>query len=178
MSKSPDVDGLRVATFGALASRPTATLPQGDAEPLFTITGGRVMVNLLIGVVTVAVENVTVNTRLRFKPDAAADTPTDLCAVTDLDNIGVGRYLSLDQAVADTLLLIEDSGEPGDLIPTHPGWLLGPGEIIFNCDASPTGSIQWDLFYIALDGGAVATANTAGGFAVSATSHYSSQDLT
>ncbi|MCP4963124.1 MAG: hypothetical protein GY925_28135 [Actinomycetia bacterium] len=147
-----DPDELRVATYGAKVTRATATLPQSTSETLFTVATGKVVVTLVIGTPTVAIQDTANNTKLQFDPDNGAAT-VDLSAALDVAGIPIDRYITLDSAATDALKTAESVTPPANMTDA-PGLLLGPGLIILDCAASATGSVTWDLFYKALTAGA------------------------
>lgn len=148
-----DAASIRAVTQGTLVSRATATLPQGVAEALFTITGGRIIVIALVGEVTVAVQNQLNNTRLVFD-GTATGADQDLCAVLDIANHAVGELYTITGTVGDAMvsdLLIGNGTLASPLT-------LSEGDIELNCAASNTGSVQWDLIFVALDSDALVVA--------------------
>ena len=75
------------------SERATQALPQGAAEALFTITGGRIVVIQIVGEVTTVLANTANNTKLVNNPTTG--TSQDLCAVLDVANDEVGTLYGI-----------------------------------------------------------------------------------
>lgn len=134
------------------SERATDTLPQGAAEALFTITGGRIIVVGIVGEVTTAIENSANNTKLVNNPTTG--TSQDICAVLDIANDEVGTLYGITGVLSDAMV---GAGQAlrAQLVPLI---LNGPGTIDLDCAGSITGSVKWSLFYRPLDRGAHVTA--------------------
>jgi hypothetical protein len=141
-------------TFGIKVSRPTANLPQTTAHALFTITGGRVFVPLILGEVTTIIQTQANNTKLTYDPVDAGATQ-DLCAVLSITAHAVGQIFSITGLATDAMRASLNYGR-GGLI-TQP-LILKAGNILLDCAASNTGQVKWDIWYLPLDDGAVVQA--------------------
>ncbi len=135
-----------------IVERAAANLPQSTQSPLFTISGGRVVLTSLTGEVTTAVQNQTNNTKVVYNPTTGSDK--DLSGAVELGNAAVGVYLGLDP---DMML----ASTPALQAATSYVWAelirpiaLGPGTVDLNCVASNTGQTKWTLVYRPLDSGA------------------------
>lgn len=140
----------KLGGFGFRVDRAAATLPQGVAGALFTITGGRIALTCLIGEVTVAIANTTNATKLVLDMTATG-TDQDLCATLDIDNDAVGELYTISGTVGDAMrsdLLIGLSNL------TSAPLILSEGDIELNCGGSIAGEIGWSLWYYPLDLGA------------------------
>lgn len=127
--------------------RATADLPQTDAEALFTITGGRIVVTQIIGEVTTVIETQANETKLVHNP--ATGTDVDLCAVLDITADEVGTLYGITGTFANAMV------GAGQALPTQAvNVVLKPGTIDLDCGASNTGKVKWTLFWAPLDGGA------------------------
>jgi len=62
----------RDAMFGQKISRATATLPQTTAAPIFTVSGGRIVLTGLLGQVTTVIQTQANNSNLNEKPTTDA----------------------------------------------------------------------------------------------------------
>lgn len=142
-------DEIRAIALGTLVSRATAALPASTDDALFTISGGRVIVVALVGEVTTVIQTQANNTKLKFNPTATG-ADQDLCAVLDITGDAVGELYTISGTVGDAMrsdLLI------GNPVLTNP-LVLSEGDIELDCAATNTGSVAWDLIYVALDTGA------------------------
>ena len=133
-----DILGIRV-------QRATANLPQTAAAPIFTISGGRVLLRGIVGEVTTAIQNQANNTKLTANPTAAGATDTDICAVVDIANLGVGGLLGITGTFATAM-------QKGGAVNVNPiGIVLVTGTLDLNCAASNTGQVKWTAYYMPLD---------------------------
>lgn len=136
--------------FGFRVDVDTAALPQSTDGALFTITGGRVALTLLLGEVTTVIQTQTNNLKVKFNPtETGADQ--DLCANLDITGDAVGELYTISGTVGNALrsdLLIGAGTLKGTPL------ILSEGNIEIECSASNTGSVQWSLWYYPLDLGA------------------------
>jgi len=147
-------DALAQVQLGIRVDRPTATLPQGTAGSIFTITGGKVLMTGIIGEVTTAIGGANA-TKLIANPTVATAADTDLCAAVDINTCDIGDLLSITGTPADGLLAAH-AGAVQMLGPT--GVVLQTGALQLHCVGSTTGNIKWSLWYVPLDTGAYVTA--------------------
>lgn len=133
--------------------RAGAALPQTTQSPLFTITGGRILVYGILGEVTTAIQNQANDTQLVFNHATAADV--DLCADLNIANDAVGELYSITGTFANAML--SGFALPATVLPAP--LILSEGSIDLDCAASNTGAVAWTLFWAPLDDGTyVATA--------------------
>lgn len=131
-------------------SRVAANLPATAAEEIFQVTGGRVLVRLLLGEVTTVIQNQLCNLKVTTNPSSG--TSGDVASNLDIANDEVG-----------TLYLVE--GDATALIGVNAGtgfgagginpWIAPVGGIDIETSATNTGAIKWDIWYLPLDPGAV-----------------------
>ncbi len=136
--------------LGFRVEKATATLPQTGDGALFTISGGRVMLTMLVGEVTTAIQNQANATKVKFNPDATG-VDQDLCATLDIDNDAVGELYTLSGVVGDAMrsdLLIGAGTLQGAPL------ILSEGSIELDSAANNSGSVKWTLWYIPIDDGA------------------------
>lgn len=137
--------------LGTRVDRATDTLPQSGDEALFAITGGRVLLTLIVGEVTTVMGATANNTKLKFNPSATG-SDVDLCAVLATEDDAVGTLYSItgdfSDALKDGVLALET-----DALPERP-IVLSEGAIELDCAANNTGSVAWSLWYVPLDDGA------------------------
>tara|TARA_Y100000310_G_scaffold50965_1_gene47032 strand:- start:7104 stop:7799 length:696 start_codon:yes stop_codon:yes gene_type:complete len=136
--------------LGFRVDKATAALPQTTDGTLFTITGGRVLLTLIVGEVTTVIQTQANNMKLKFNPDASG-ADQDLCAVLDVTGDAVGELYTISGTVGDALrsdLLIGLASLKGETM------ILSEGLIELDCSASNTGSVKWSMWYYPLDLGA------------------------
>lgn len=139
-----------IGGLGFRVDRDTEDLPQTGDGSLFTITGGRVLVTMILGEVTTVIETQDNNTKLKFNPTATG-ADQDLCAVLNITADPVGELYTISGGVGDAMrsdLLIGAGNLYNDPL------ILSEGEIELDCAASNTGQVQWSVWYYPLDVGA------------------------
>lgn len=146
MAESQPLMGLTKATLGQRVNRATANLLNGD--DLFTVAGGRVQVNLILGEVTTIMETKTINLKLQANPTTG--TTNDLCANLDMTAAEAGSLLTISGTAADALR----KGSSGGVIGQGNPIVVAIGAIEAAVGATHTGSIKWSLWYVPLDDGA------------------------
>ena len=138
--------------------RAAKALPQTTNEQLFRVYGGRVIVKLLIGEVTTAIQStdpvLSVDTSRLDDAGALVGTADVVASTIDTSSDEIG-----------TIYVVEgdDSGLVSTQVAAHQTlnareWLMPQGQIILVAGASKTGAIQWDLWYQPLDEGAYVVA--------------------
>lgn len=130
--------------LGIQVERATATLPQTTQSPLFTITGGYVLVTQIVGEVTIVIQTQVNGTQLVGNPTVGVDT--DLCADLDITADAVGTLYGITGILADAMLGVG----PGALQGQTVGVVLNVGSLDLDCAASNTGAVKWRLWYIPL----------------------------
>lgn len=139
---------LRTLLFGTKVDRATATLPQGTAHALFTISTGRILLTSIVGQVTTIIQNQANNTKLTANPTAG--TSVDLCAVLSIANDEVGCLYGITGLFSDAMV---GSNAGATVIQRNP-IVIPVGTIDLDCGANNTGSVKWSLTYVPLDDGA------------------------
>jgi len=137
---------MRDLVLGRKVERATDNITTG--EELFTIAGGRVQVNLILGEVTTIIETKTVNFKLVADPTTG--TSTDLCGNLDLSADEVGALYTISGAAATAM----QRGESGSVLTQATSVIVAAGAIEATVGATHTGSIKWTLFYVPIDDGA------------------------
>jgi len=149
MSITEEGMALRKLMLGIKVDRATANMTTG--LELFTVSEGNCQVNLMIGEVTTAIENKTVN--YTIVADPTTGTSTNIAGLLDCDDDEIGTLYTV-SGVAATALQVGMSGSvPGPLQPFE----VAPGAIEITVGATHTGSVKWTLFYIPLEDGAYIT---------------------
>jgi len=137
----------RLGIYGVSVSRDADNLPADDSAPIFNVVGGRVAITQIIGVVTEAIEDQANDTKLTTTPtDGVA---ADLCAALDIAADTVGTIYGITGTPANAMV--------GSTVLTKQATqlIVGEGTIDLECAAANTGAIQWTIYYIAMDDGAV-----------------------
>lgn len=140
--------------LGFTAAKAAATLPATTTQNIFTVTGGRCLVTLLLGQVTTVIQAQECN----LKVTSAPTTGTAVDLASDLDING---------KEAGTLLLVEGDGTA--LVGANAGaalsgvgamsFIVPVGNIRIETSATNTGATKWDIWYFPLDiGAAIASA--------------------
>lgn len=143
--KNQDV---RTIALGLGVSRATSNLPATAALPIFTITGGRILVRSLIGEVTTIIQAQACTVKVTSTP--LAGSAVDLSAVSgSISGLEVGARLTLPSAAATALV----TGNAGGVIGDQAKWIIGAGSLSYTTSATNTGQIKWDLIYVPLDVG-------------------------
>lgn len=127
-------------------------LVTGGPISLLTITGGRVRILDLFGVVTTVIGAVATSIRLDANPTVGADTP--LCAVGVITLAPVGSLVSLTGVVADalTVVLATQGAVRGMTVPL----ILNPGtldEVV--AIGGTTGDLTWYITWEPVEDGAI-----------------------
>lgn len=134
--------------LGLRVDRDTAALPQTTTGSLFTVSGGNILLTLILGEVTTVIETQANNTNLVANPTTG--TTTDLCAVLDITGGEEGTLYTISGTAGDAL----QSGSSGSVIAQAASVIVAPGAIQLTCAASNTGSVQWSVWYVPLVAGA------------------------
>ena len=136
--------------LGIRVDRATANMTNG--LDLFTVSGGRVLVNLILGEVTTIIETKTVNFKLQANPTTG--TTNDMSANVDLSAKEAGTLIS----IAGTAGTATQTGSSGSVRAQDAAMVVATGTIAATVGDTHTGSVKWSLWYIPLDDGAYVTA--------------------
>lgn len=144
---------LRTIDFGIQISRATAAITAVSTKPLFTVSGGLVLLTSVVGVVTTAIQAQANNIKLVATPTVGA--VNDLTGVYDATaGLAAGGLLGVTGLAADVLVASTGGGVSNVRNPVA----VNVGVIGLNTSASSTGSVRWVLTYIPLEDGAAVTA--------------------
>lgn len=145
-------DAAAMFRLGARVDRATAALPQTAAGTIFVISGGRVLISLIIGEATVVIQTQLNNTKLKLVPTVGSTV--DLCAVKDITALEVGGKLVVNGVAATALVQANAGAIIAETVPV----VCAVGNLQLDCAASNTGSIKWSLWYVPVDDGALVVA--------------------
>jgi hypothetical protein len=143
VSSRTEIPILRTLTH---VKRATASLPQSTTEELFAITGGRILVHLLLGEVTTVIQSQTNNAKLTINPTTG--TSGDVAANLDITGDEVSALYFPE---GDATALIGANGGTGFAAGGIQHFIVPIGGIDLTCSASNTGAVKWDLWYEPLD---------------------------
>ena len=138
--------------LGFHVARSTAALPQSTTGNLFTVSGGRVLVTMLFGQVTTAIQATDPVAKITSTPTTGS--AVDIASTVDLSSLEIGGLII---AEGDTTALIKVNGGGGGPANFMP-WICPAGTIDLITSASKTGNVKWDLWYLPLDEGAAVAA--------------------
>lgn len=167
VSPSALAAGVFADAYGALVTGGAKTLPASTSGDIFLVTGGRVIVTSLTGVVSTVIQAQPTTLSVGNKPSGGSSSTASFCATADLNAKPVGTSLAVPQAKASALIVSGTDGtvlwntsSGGQGVPaTSGGLLLVPaGSIQVTTVATSTGAITWSVTYIPYDAGAVVTA--------------------
>jgi len=140
------------SAFGIRVSRATAALPAGATGSLFTVSGGRVLVTSIVGIVTTSIQAQANAIKLVATPTTGS--VNDLSATVESNGLAAGGMLSPTGLAGDALVKSTGGGVSGLRNPI----VVSPGAIGLNTAATNTGSIRWILTYVPLEDGAAVVA--------------------
>lgn len=144
-------DRITQLALGYRVSKSAATLPATTTQNIFTITGGRIAVFLLLGEVTTIVQAQACNLKVTSAPTTG--TAVDLSSNLDINGKEAGTLLLSE--LDGTALVGANAGAALSGVGT--AFCIVPiGSIRIETSATNTGATKWDLFYFPLDMGAVA----------------------
>lgn len=147
-----DVDSTAGFLLGKEATRAAANLPATTAAPIFTVSGGRILLLSIVGEVTTIIQAQLCNQKLTANPTVGADV--DLCAVVDINGDAVGTMYNITGTLANAMV-----ATPSGAMPTQAAAVVvAAGTIDLSESATNTGQIKWTLHYVPLDAGATVVA--------------------
>jgi len=144
-------NALRELIFGRHVKRNTAALPAGVAGNIFTVSGGRILVNLLVGTVTTVIQNQACTLSVGALPTVGTGSATNLGTATSIIAAPVGSSIAANPGGA---VVVDITTEAGISVAAGFPAVVNTGTITITPSATNTGSVQWDIFYVPLDDGA------------------------
>jgi len=134
-----------------VTNKATATMPQGAASALFTVTGKIKLLNI-IGEVTTVLGSTANALKLVANPTVGADV--DMCATVEGNAAAVGSLFTITGTVANAMIKTVSACVPTQASPQ----IITAGTIDLNAAGSTTGSIKWTVVYEPIDQGALVLA--------------------
>jgi hypothetical protein len=150
-------DQVRAVSLGIKVEKAAAILPATGLQTLFTVSGGRVLVTLLLGEVTTVFDG-TVNS-LNVVHDPTVGAVGDLNAATVCTSDAAGTLYTVTGIQA---ALMGTQKEGGTEVPTHvvavaplTPFVLPAGVTKLQTTATDTtGATKWTICYVPIDAGA------------------------
>jgi len=137
--------------LGQTVERATEVIAIGTV-PIFTVSGGRIVVTQIVGEITIVMQNIPTTLRLQSNPTLG--TTSNICADLDVDLYEDGDLLGITGITADGML---PAATGGVVEAQTQGVIVQEGVIDLVAGANNTGSVKWTLKYIPLDNGATVT---------------------
>jgi len=125
-------------------------------QNLFSIAGGAIKLDAIVGQVTTAIAAGANNTKLVYTSTGGA--AVDLCAVLNVASAAIRKTLTITGIKADALKLSPDEGVTVIVDATSAYVILNPGIISMNCSATTTGVIRWEMAYEPVSADSLVTA--------------------
>lgn len=168
MPVSPAAQAAQIfaAYYGALVTGAAKTLPASTSGDIFTVTGGRVIVTSLTGVVSTAIQNQACTVSVGHKPAGGSSQAATLASATAVTNAVLATSLAVPAfssgSPAALVVLAPTALVPGvdlGVVATSGGIAMVPaGSIQITTSATNTGAIQWSVTYVPYDAGATVAA--------------------
>lgn len=148
-------------TLGTMVFRPASVPVAATWLPIFNVTGGNVLMTMLIGETTVAEATGATNMDMQIDPTAAGASVA-LSAATAVTNDVVGIIYTFTGVPTDGCyagLAVPGGMSAGLVAQGFHGWIVPPGTVEWRESvAVPTHEVQWYMFYVPIDRGATVTA--------------------
>ncbi len=150
MSTQVPGKALRLANYGTMVNRAAGTLPATTNAALFNVTGGRIILVMIVGQVTTAIQ-AQANTLSLSTTSTVGSISTALTAGVDVTGAAVGTLYGIDGVRANAAVLGSNVYSSNELV-------VQPGTIRWTTTATSTGAMSWSVLYIPMDDGAAVTA--------------------
>lgn len=134
---------------GFRADKTAATLPESTTQNIFTVAGGRVLVNMLFGEVTTVVQAQACNLKVTCAPTTG--TAVDIASNVDI-NAKEARGLFMVEGDG-TALVSTTAGAAYSAVGFNP-FVVAEGVIRIATSATNTGATKWSCYWVPLDEGA------------------------
>lgn len=134
-----------------VTNKAAATLPQGGASAIFTVTG-KVKILNIIGEVTTVLGSTANAVKLISTPTVGS--AVDMCATVEGNAAAAGALLTITGTLANAMIKTTSGA-----VPSQASAVIVPaGTISFNAVASTTGAVKWTCVYEPIDPGAMVIA--------------------
>lgn len=141
------IDVSPIGVLGIHVARATAALPQSATGHLFSITG-RVMVTMLVGQVTTAIQSTDPVAKITGTPTVG--TAVDIASTVDLSSLEIGGFIFVE---GDGTALVKSNAGAAFIGANSGRFIANAGYIDLITGASKTGNVKWDLYYVPIDDG-------------------------
>lgn len=147
-------DAITMTSLGFHVAKATATLPASTTQHLFVITGGRVLVNLLVGEVTTIIQSSDPVAKVTSTPTTGS--AVDVASTVDISSLEAGGLLMVE---GDGTALVKGNAGAAFFAAGQHQFVAPIGYLDLITGATKSGATKWDLWYVPLDeGAAVASA--------------------
>jgi hypothetical protein len=161
MTAVQSATSIRQVALGRFVQGAAKTVPQNATQTVFTVSGGRIMLTVLYGLVTTVIAGTAPAAKYIATPTTG--TLNDMCATLVITSDEVGMMWQLPSAVGSALIGAASTGKSGSVSGNtgmYCGQIVAPGTIGFNVSAADaTGAVIHTLCYIPLDAAATVVAN-------------------
>jgi hypothetical protein len=137
--------------LGILVAGSSKLLPQSGTTALFTISGGRILLTSILGLVTTRIQSQVTNTRLQSIP--LVGSIGDLCTAADIAGRETGSTLTVTGMFGSALRVTNAGAAPTVTQPM----VIPAGTLALTCGAGSAGAVSWLATYAPLDDGATMT---------------------
>jgi hypothetical protein len=157
---------LFAAHYGALVTGAAKTLPASGSGDIFTVTGGRVVITSITGVVSTVIQNQACTLSVGHKPTGGSSQVATLATATSIIAAALGTSIAAAPfsggSPAALAVIAPTAVVPGTdlgVALTAGGLALVPaGTIQVTTSATNTGAIIYSISYVPYDVGATITA--------------------
>jgi hypothetical protein len=137
--------------LGNCVAKTAQALPAGTTATLFTVSG-TVLVRMLAGLVTTAIQNQACTLSLGVTPTSGSAANTAVCTAGTITNLSIGNLFvpAFTDNVGAAPVIAPVIGLPDD----SSAFLCSAGVITWTTSATNTGDMAWYLSYVPVDPGA------------------------
>lgn len=155
------------AYYGALVTGAAKTLPASTTGHLFTVSGGRVIVTGMTGVVSTVIQAQACTISIGNTPTGGTGVNTSVTSASgSVSGLALGASLGVQAFSSGSPQALLFTGASGVLAAPELGvsvddggiCLVPAGTIDWTTSATNTGAVTWSLSYIPYDAGAAVTA--------------------
>src|SRR3990167_5312789 len=128
--------------LGFHVAKASATVPNATTQDLFVVSGGRVLVMLLLGEVTTLMGATANNTKINSNPTVGTTAIVASNLATENDEAGTLYHVEGD----GTALVGVNAGFCPTLV--HVPWVCPAGTIELETGGNNTGATKWNIWYL------------------------------
>lgn len=144
---------LRTLLMGDQVIKGPAVVPTSSETTLYTVSGGRIYVTSLVGIVTTVFTSTATTLTMGPKPTTGTANADGIHDATILTSAALGAWIipALTSGVAGAGLVVDGLAWINE---GNSGFMMDQGTIEYEASAANTGQIEWYLSYVPLDTGA------------------------